>query len=437
MKNIIELIKQHKPIVGALSILVLAAGLLFTLNTLKHSQENQSKAGGSDVALFFNPSSSQISANSTLDVDLMADSGTKNITGADVTISYTSNIMSVEGFTPSSALSTVIRKGNPAAANDAYQVVIVNTGDTTNTGTVKLGTFKFRVNSSYTSGVATVRVKSSQITAAGVRTALAVYSDGAIGTYSETGSATPSAGVEPTATPTVSGPTPTPTLIAQVTSTPTPLPTIPAGCFMRTYCYMAPNGGTYAGCTYQSQSCGTGEGCFQQLECPVSPTIVPNATSLGLKITYSGLSNNMIDSKKTREATIILSDAQNQQSLPPTKVYVTADGGTYFGQLGIAGNFAAGNYTAKVKLDNTLYKQLPGIITITLGQYNQLPAVVLTPGDLNQNNQLEIADYNLLLSCYGTKECPMKDQADLNGDGKVDEIDINMMQRAFASRDGD
>jgi hypothetical protein len=31
----------------------------------------------------------------------------------------------------------------------------------------------------------------------------------------------------------------------------------------------------------------------------------------------------------------------------------------------------------------------------------------------------------------------MKEQADLNGDGKVDEIDINMMQRAFASRDGD
>jgi hypothetical protein len=62
-----------------------------------------------------------------------------------------------------------------------------------------------------------------------------------------------------------------------------------------------------------------------------------------------------------------------------------------------------------VKLPNTLRKTISGPY---FGSYYQfvngtntiMPRVRLPLGDINNDNQLDILDYNLLMSAYGTKQ---------------------------------
>ena len=52
--------------------------------------------------------------------------------------------------------------------------------------------------------------------------------------------------------------------------------------------------------------------------------------------------------------------------------------------------------------------------------------------DLNNYNQLDILDYNILISCYGSKQCPpdQKAASDLNS-GQVDGVDYNIWLRNY------
>jgi hypothetical protein len=61
----------------------------------------------------------------------------------------------------------------------------------------------------------------------------------------------------------------------------------------------------------------------------------------------------------------------------------------------------------------------------------------LISGDVNSDNQLNLVDYNIFLTCFGNKQCNTKTQADLNMDGKVDEVDLNILYDQFATRQGD
>lgn len=55
-------------------------------------------------------------------------------------------------------------------------------------------------------------------------------------------------------------------------------------------------------------------------------------------------------------------------------------------------------------------------------------------GDIDQNNVLDVYDFNLLIECYAEKECPNKKKADLNDDGVVNGKDLNILLRSFAER---
>ncbi len=96
----------------------------------------------------------------------------------------------------------------------------------------------------------------------------------------------------------------------------------------------------------------------------------------------------------------------------------------------------SGNHTVKARFDNSLWKTI-GIANFVNGQTATLPLSVLTTGDIDQNNELNLVDYNLIVSCYGTKSCSQKEKADLNIDGKVDELDLNILYASFAKRQGD
>jgi hypothetical protein len=109
----------------------------------------------------------------------------------------------------------------------------------------------------------------------------------------------------------------------------------------------------------------------------------------------------------------------------------------------------AGAYIVKVRLDYSLVSQVPGIVLISQGLSNGTtaknpvdPARIIV-GDINQDNQVSVADYNLLAACYSDLQppkgpCPSSQQtaADLNDDGHVNGIDYNILLRILTNQGG-
>lgn len=102
----------------------------------------------------------------------------------------------------------------------------------------------------------------------------------------------------------------------------------------------------------------------------------------------------------------------------------------------LGGIIGGGTYKVRVKFDNTLWRAITGI-SLQIRETTQAPPTTLISGDLDQTNELNLLDYNIMLACYGDKACDKKTQADLNLDGKVDELDLNILYFEFATRQGD
>jgi len=108
---------------------------------------------------------------------------------------------------------------------------------------------------------------------------------------------------------------------------------------------------------------------------------------------------------------------------------------SFKGTVFLGSDLTESAYVFKVRLNNALWKAITS--QITPGQTTNLPEKELISGDLDQNNELNLLDYNALISCYGSKSCSNKEKADLNLDGKVDELDLNIFYAALAKRTGD
>jgi hypothetical protein len=108
-------------------------------------------------------------------------------------------------------------------------------------------------------------------------------------------------------------------------------------------------------------------------------------------------------------------------------------------QFGTSGQYRATIYLGhtsgvrwfKVWLDYTLHKQVESFINVPAipGPWHYSLETSLIAGDVDQNNTLNTTDYNLIVACYGTKICSYKRGADVNDDGVVDGIDINLWLR--------
>lgn len=243
--------------------------------------------------------------------------------------------------------------------------------------------------------------------------------------------------VDPTATPTV-----TPTVTQTLTPTITPTGTItqnPTGTPT-----LSPTQGPACGasCTGASSCAGAQNGCNTcvtgnngQKTCQTSTN--PQQINLSISATMPGIGNltgdNSSPVRSTRIGEIEIFNVQNE-SVKKTEANLTYQSGTYKGVVELD-NFQSNTYYLKLKFDNTLLRQLPGVFELKTGN-NVLPAVELVPGDLNKDNELNMGDYSVFLSCYGDKSCPEKTQADFNDDGVVDGIDFNILIRSFAIQSG-
>ncbi|MCL5439277.1 MAG: hypothetical protein M1268_04850 [Patescibacteria group bacterium] len=148
----------------------------------------------------------------------------------------------------------------------------------------------------------------------------------------------------------------------------------------------------------------------------------------------------------TRDVTvdIFADNSATQPILEKTgPVTYNAGDGHYKGNVEL-GDIATGDYIVKAKTSEHLRRTIEGIQHVVKGTTNNTPETVLIAGDIDNNNALDILDYNLLISCLEDQNgntpaaCGAnKDKTDLNDNGKVDIDDYNLFIRSLAVQRGD
>ena len=186
---------------------------------------------------------------------------------------------------------------------------------------------------------------------------------------------------------------------------------------------------------------GSGNGRNTNPTPTLTPT--PGIPELILAVTLPGIGGNTFagansnPSPSTKSANITLIGSVNMATTLSGILAFDSSNYSFKGTFPLA--TTSGSFRLKLKLDNTLQKDL-GTIQITQGQNTIPQAVALFSGDLNDDNTVDLADYNIIISCYeyyGSGICDEKALADLNLDGKIDERDLNIFYSALQKRTGD
>jgi hypothetical protein len=160
-----------------------------------------------------------------------------------------------------------------------------------------------------------------------------------------------------------------------------------------------------------------------------------------------------------RELIVDFTDLNNKVVATETVEIQGFSGETYIGFLEY-GSLPTGVYKIRVKLPNSLRKALqPEYQRIDVTQDIDLPEVTLVMGDFDNNNILNILDFNIFKNCMDVAfaeeivedadteafakpvrvlaaSCSQHDETDLNGDGIVDLLDYNILLHNFQNARG-
>ncbi len=116
-------------------------------------------------------------------------------------------------------------------------------------------------------------------------------------------------------------------------------------------------------------------------------------------------------------------------------------GSSYVGRLNLIMNVPWGDFTVQLELDHTLRAQAPGTYRLYRGAANTLPIPVEDyPGDIVDDDRINITDYVKLLDCYSdlqpARSCDptSKIAADVDDDGSVNGADYNLWLRVKSTR---
>lgn len=195
---------------------------------------------------------------------------------------------------------------------------------------------------------------------------------------------------------------------------------IPDG-YDRTYCQEAENPSP----TEEPVGGGNEPGKNQDLTLNISISLPGIGTNTSL-----GLNNNPKAQQRGFTVILLRNTSNGVTSLSDLK-YFTYANGVYSGVY--TANVPQGDYEIKLVTSNSLIKTVPGVVSVGQSPIEiTLPLVNLITGNIiPEGHTLDIFDYNALLSCY-EKACNNQTAADLNDDGKVDSLDLNILLRAFA-----
>lgn len=147
--------------------------------------------------------------------------------------------------------------------------------------------------------------------------------------------------------------------------------------------------------------------------------------------------------RPTRTVFVSIYNASNQLvTTKPATVSYDTQTGNFKGIVSLGNNLAADNYIVKVKTDSFLQRRVGIVSLVPLTQMN-LPATTLVTGDDNNDNVINILDYNVLIGCYSdllpatSCDTNKKLMTDFNDDGNVNQFDYNLFLREIAVQNGD
>jgi hypothetical protein len=183
-------------------------------------------------------------------------------------------------------------------------------------------------------------------------------------------------------------------------------------------------------------------------------TVAPGSASIAVNLFLHGVgkggdavnpggTGNMSPLRPQRTVTVDVYDVQNQLVLTKQgTVTFNATLGNFTGNIDLGSQFNTGLYTVKVKTDQYLRGLVGGIQTITQGQSTNLASLTLVAGDVNNDNAINIVDYNIIVGCYSDLLPPVSCndvnnvRADINDDGKVNQFDYNLFIRELTNLGG-
>ncbi|MFH1187129.1 MAG: hypothetical protein V1697_03065, partial [Candidatus Levyibacteriota bacterium] len=130
-----------------------------------------------------------------------------------------------------------------------------------------------------------------------------------------------------------------------------------------------------------------------------------------------------------------------------TQLSFASSTGRFTGSVNL-GTFASDDYTVKIKSEGYLRRLIPGIQSLKQGS-NTMTQVNLVTGDINNDNAINILDYNILISCSSFTSIGSRNPAlcnsnanfkilsDLYDDGTIDHFDYNLFLREYSVQNGD
>ncbi|HSW97905.1 MAG TPA: choice-of-anchor Q domain-containing protein [Candidatus Saccharimonadales bacterium] len=177
----------------------------------------------------------------------------------------------------------------------------------------------------------------------------------------------------------------------------------------------------------------------------------------GDNVTPGGTGGNMSPIHTQRNTTISLTGSTSTGLNQKGTITYNSTNGNFTGDIQMT-NVPNGQYTVNIKTDgflsktasgivtiNTNITPTPGVISVVTPQAITLPSVSETTGDVNNDNQIDILDYNMIVSCYGSKAstsgctAPITTTspgADINDDGAINGIDYNFFIRELSKQSG-
>lgn len=156
----------------------------------------------------------------------------------------------------------------------------------------------------------------------------------------------------------------------------------------------------------------------------------PNTANLDIKFkldTVTGKANDL-----PLSATLNMQNCNPCVQIPANVIATNDDTGTYIASIEDISLGSNNEYKVSIKPEGFLNKAV-GIITLLPG-YNLITGdpnnpIALTPGDLNNNGEVDIYDFTTVIEDYGSTNSP----ADFNRNGEVDIYDFTAVVEFYGS----
>lgn len=164
----------------------------------------------------------------------------------------------------------------------------------------------------------------------------------------------------------------------------------------------------------------------------------PATIPLGVRIT--GIRNPL---HKERVATVGIFDENKVQkkTVQATLTFDASDGSAFFGTADLS-DLPQGSYYLTVKLNNSLSKLISGVPFAIAGSKVTVQGggpPILTMGDVNNNDNVDINDYYKLISCFGATTSSARwnndcEFADFYDDGRISAVDYSILVTYYGKK---